>query len=254
MTHSHDTDFEQFSFPHRQIAKRVFKTEEITSTNAVLLTDTKNRFQSGDVLWSLKQSKGRGRFDRVWESREGGLYFSILFEDIPGLSAFYPFVLLCALAIRNALDDRTHEDFFTIRWPNDIYADHHKIAGILIQSQSGGQYSRAVIGMGINLNNPMQHIPNLRTPAISLYELTGHTTAPHNLLRDILDRADRYYRDFIHNRFDLYLPELNCVLYSKDQPLILSEGKHQRIVIPKEFTRDGHLRCEEDGETVILMI
>jgi BirA family transcriptional regulator, biotin operon repressor / biotin---[acetyl-CoA-carboxylase] ligase len=254
MTLPHDSDYEQFSFPHRHIANRVFKTEELTSTNAVLLNDPEKIFQSGDVLWSLKQSKGRGRFDRVWESREGGLCFSILFEDIPALSVFYPFVLLCALAVRNVLADRTHEDFFSIRWPNDIYADHHKIAGLLIQSQSGGQYSRAVIGIGINVNNPMQHIPNLRTPAISLHELTGYTTDPDTLLQDILDRADRYYRDFIHHRFEQYLPELNRVLYSKDQPLILTEGKRQRIVIPGEFTKDGHLMCKEDGETVILMI
>ncbi len=245
---------EIFTYPHRQIAQRVFKTEKITSTNDMLLKDPEKIFHSGDVLWSLTQSKGRGRYNREWNSPQGGLYFSILFEDIPRLGAFYPYVLLCALAIRNILADRTREDFFTIKWPNDVYADHHKIASILIQSQSANQSSRAVIGMGINLNNPMQHIPNLRSPAISLYELTGHPTDPKTFLEDLLDRADTYYRDFIHQRFSHYLPELNRVLYSKDKPLILTEGKHPRIVIPREFTQDGYLLGEEDGETVILMI
>ncbi|MCD6234985.1 MAG: biotin--[acetyl-CoA-carboxylase] ligase [Candidatus Marinimicrobia bacterium] len=247
-------EFKLFTYPHRHIAKRVFKIREITSTNDILLTDPKKMFRSGDVLWSLKQSKGRGRYNRIWNSPEGGLYFSILFEDIPRLSAFYPFVLLCALAIRNVLADRTHEAFFTIKWPNDIYADHHKIAGILIQSQSTSQDSRAVIGMGINLNNPMQHIPNLRTPAISLHELTGHTSAPESFLEDILDLVNTYYRDFIHQRFSCYLPELNRVIYSKDKPLILTEGKRQRIVIPRKFTKDGYLTCEENGEMVVLMV
>jgi biotin-(acetyl-CoA carboxylase) ligase len=108
--------------------------------------------------------------------------------------------------------------------------------------------------MGINLNNPMQHLSNLRSPAISLYELTGNPTEPESFLEDLLDRADAYYRDFIHLRFSHYLPELNRVLYSKDKSLILTEGKHQRIVIPREFTKDGYLKCEEDGETVILMV
>jgi len=254
MTDQSPSDPELFTFPHRQIAKRVFKTREITSTNDVMLKDPEKLFHSGDVLWSLRQSKGRGRYDRVWNSPQGGLYFSILFEDIPRLSAFYPYVLLCALAIRNVLADRTREDFFTIKWPNDVYADYHKIAGILIQSHTAYQGSRAVIGMGINLNNPMQHLSNLRSPAISLYELTGNPTEPESFLEDLLDRADAYYRDFIHRRFSHYLPELNRVLYSKDKPLILTEGKHQRIVIPREFTKDGYLKCEEDGETVILMV
>ncbi|HAE86938.1 TPA: biotin--[acetyl-CoA-carboxylase] ligase [Candidatus Marinimicrobia bacterium] len=253
MTDQSPSNLEIITYPHRQIAKRVFKTIEITSTNDVMLKDPEKIFHSGDVLWSLRQSKGHGRYNRVWNSPQGGLYFSILFEDIPRLGSLYPYVLLCALAIRNVLADRTGEDFFTIKWPNDVYADHHKIAGILIQSQTAYQSSRAVIGMGINLNNPMQHISNLRLPAISLYELTGNPTDPKSFLEDLLDRADAYYRDFIHQRFSHYLPELNRLLYSKDKPMILTEGKHQQIVIPREFTKDGYLRCEEDGETVILM-
>jgi len=172
MTLPHDSDYEQFSFPHRHIANRVFKTEELTSTNAVLLNDPEKIFQSGDVLWSLKQSKGRGRFDRVWESREGGLCFSILFEDIPALSVFYPFVLLCALAVRNVLADRTHEDFFSIRWPNDIYADDKKMGGILISNTISGQdITLSIIGIGLNVNQTVfpEWIPN----PVSVKQLLG---------------------------------------------------------------------------------
>jgi len=249
-----NTEFELLESPRRQIARRIFKTDNITSTNQVLLSDPDKIFRSGDVLWSLEQSEGRGRYDRTWESGKGGLYFSILFEDIPGLTAFYPFVLLFALAIRKTMADKTHEDYFTLKWPNDIYADDHKIAGILVQSLTFKNKSRAVIGAGINVNNAMLTTPNLRTPAVSLMELTGNYTDLSPLLQDILDYSDTLYKEFIHNRFSNYLPEMNRVLYSKDKPFILTEGKKQRIIIPRELTSGGHLLCEEDGETVILMI
>ena len=248
------TSPELLEFPHRHIACRVFKTSKITSTNQVLLSDPDKIFHSGDVLWSLEQSEGRGCYKRIWESGKGGLYFSVLFEEIPNLSAFYPFVLLFALAIRNTLANFTHEDFFSIKWPNDIYADDHKIAGILIQSQTINDKSRAVVGAGINVNNAMLTIPNLRNPAVSLYELTGQDTELDILLQAVMDSADMFYKEFIHNRFSRYLTELNRYLYSKDKPLILTEGKNHRIVIPRRFTDNGYLMCEEDGETVILMI
>ncbi|MDD5583361.1 MAG: biotin--[acetyl-CoA-carboxylase] ligase [Candidatus Marinimicrobia bacterium] len=254
MTHERTENYQFIQVPHRHIAQRIFKVDTLTSTNRILLENPSDTYQSGDVLWSLEQTAGHGRFNRSWFSEKGGLYFSILFEDIPNLSSFYPFVLLCALAIRNTLAKKTTENIFSIKWPNDVYSNHHKIAGILIQSCSLGKVSRAVIGIGININNPIQHLQALHTPAISLCEITGQQEPLEPLLQDILDTINSYYIDFINNRFSLYLPALNRALYSKDMPLLLAETKRQRIVIPKEFTKEGYLLCEENGKTVILMI
>jgi BirA family biotin operon repressor/biotin-[acetyl-CoA-carboxylase] ligase len=240
--------------PHRLIAKRVFKTEETTSTNEIMLKDPNKIFQSGDVLWSLKQNEGRGRYQRTWISNKGGLYFSLLFEDITSLTAFFPFILLIALAIRNNLAEKTHDDFFTIKWPNDIYADHHKIGGILVQSQTILNKTRAVAGVGININNTIQSVRNLRNPAVSLYELTGDETDLNVFFKALLDKTDEYYRDFIHGKFPEYLPILNQHLYSRNEPTIFSIGNSQRIVTPKEFTKDGHIVCDEGGESAIFVM
>ena len=91
----------------------------------------------GTIVFAQSQSQGRGRLGRVWDSPEGGAYFSIILRpkqlaaDIPQLS------LVTGLAAAEGLRQLCHI-YPSIRWPNDVLINQKKLAGILVEAKNGG--------------------------------------------------------------------------------------------------------------------
>ncbi len=138
---------------------RVF--EEVESTNSTLIEMAKNGAEDGRVVVAWKQSGGRGRLGRVFESPEGGIYMSVLlpFDDTMSLTA------KAAVAVKRAIlqetDKRTQ-----IKWVNDIIYNGKKVAGILAQVCD----NHVVMGIGINFCTPVDSFtPEVRSIATSLY-------------------------------------------------------------------------------------
>lgn len=132
---------------HSMFTVEIF--DELPSTNDYLKKHHAN-YNHNSVIMALKQTKGRGRFERVWESTSD-LTFSILFKQS------YPQELIAPLAIMKALE---HYGIDTvIKWPNDILFHEKKIAGILIEKVYEGNTTRCqVVGIGVNICEPPQHL------------------------------------------------------------------------------------------------
>ena len=126
--------------------------EEIDSTNNYL----KNSYQLLDNFTFVTadyQSKGKGRNDRVWESSKGlNITFSILIKDSKLLEVSTILSLMTAVELAKLLD-RYGIDNVSIKWPNDVYVNCKKIAGILLE---GNVPNYVVVGVGLNL------LPELR--------------------------------------------------------------------------------------------
>ncbi len=218
---------------------------EVGSTNSELLEHADD-YEHGTVLCAQRQTAGRGRHQRGWKSQNGGLYFSVLLKDQKDITGIYPFVLLSALAVVRCIHAcATHG--VAIKWPNDIYINHRKVCGILAESSTRGNTSHVVVGIGINVNNKVSHLKDLRHPAVSLSECKEGELNLNELLLRILDELDLLYADFQDNRFAEYLPELNRLLYSKNQEIELIFGGETRLITPIAFTRDAKLQCVEKG-------
>ena len=231
----------------RYLGKSLYHVENIKSTNQYMLEKIGDPFISGDVLAATSQSKGLGRHQRSWLSPAGGLYASILFEEIPPVSSFYPLILLLSLSITEILEKNALINKFSIKWPNDIFFQDKKICGILTQSRTLGEKTDAVIGFGINLNAPFTHQDGLRNPAISLKEITGKNLIIMEILDDILNHFDEMYRQWVLGRFDYYLPILNQKLYGKGKAQTRELNGKSHKIIPIEFTRQGYLRADING-------
>ena len=101
------------------------------------------------------QSAGRGRRGRRWVSSYGSsLYLSLAAQITESTVAAGGLSLAVAIAVAEALQACGLEDA-GLKWPNDIYYQGRKLAGILLDlsGESGGPY-RVVIGVGINLKIP----------------------------------------------------------------------------------------------------
>lgn len=133
---------------------------------------------TGTVVVADRQTRGRGREGRSWLSPAGGLYASILVHEHdlhalgPALSGPAPLLrlpLLAGLAVADMASgwEGAAPLPVAIKWPNDVFLDGRKLAGILCEAKEG----RAVIGFGVNLVDAP--LPT----AATLAELFPHTAA-----------------------------------------------------------------------------
>ncbi|MBU1347668.1 MAG: biotin--[acetyl-CoA-carboxylase] ligase [Alphaproteobacteria bacterium] len=140
--------------------------DEIDSTNA----EARRRAEAGEttIQWIVarRQSAGRGRRGREWNSDTGNLFATLLTltQKSPAEAAQVTF--LAALAVADLLDAFAAPGAVSIKWPNDVLIDGVKACGILVES--GAHTSGALwlaVGIGVNL----AHAPGgTERPATSL--------------------------------------------------------------------------------------
>jgi len=154
--------------------------DSLGSTNAEALA----RVRAGErgPLWitAAVQEAGRGRRGKGWVSPAGNLYSSLLLTDPapPPVAAQLSFV--AALALHDAVAECTPQlgPALKVKWPNDLLLGEAKIAGILIEAESGPPLA-AVIGMGVNC---VSHPPDTPYAATDLASAGGLVT-PDTLVR-----------------------------------------------------------------------
>ena len=177
---------------------RVIGSDEVGSTS----TEAARAAEAGDVgeVWfaSLKQTAGRGRRGRAWETPSGNLAASLMIvpDCDPAIAATLGFA--AGVALSNALaailpagtirqgvdgaDAGAHR--IALKWPNDVLADGAKLAGILLEANKrpDGQHA-VVIGFGVNIVSAPQGLPY---PATSLGEL-GNAVPAETLFSALAD-------------------------------------------------------------------
>ena len=207
-------------------------------------TDSTNNFLKGyrpltpvdvTLVTAEHQSAGRGQAGNSWESeRSQNLLFSLLLTACPVPSdQLFSISEAIALAIRQAIMDEItrhssfdtrHSSPVTVKWPNDIYVDDRKIAGILIENDlQGSSVSRSIIGCGVNVNQDSFRFPTLAPAAsngeklsptpVSLFQLLGHTTERRFVLERIMEHFMHHYADLQRGAFDDIHTRYHAALY-----------------------------------------
>lgn len=151
--------------------ERVHFYDEIDSTNTRALEHAKASSEGLTELFvAERQTAGRGRGNNRWWSDRGSLTWSVLSRPVNAPPATLPQVsLTMGLAICEAVEQFTRGDV-ALKWPNDVYLDGRKVAGILIEL-AGSDRQRLVIGVGLNVNNSVQNAPpEVRERATSLVD------------------------------------------------------------------------------------
>ena len=127
---------------------------ECASTNSVLLERADRGAPAGSVIVTDRQLAGRGSRGRRWiASPDASLTFSLLWRFSGGMERLAGLSLAAGVAVVRALS-AVGAGGVTLKWPNDILFDDGKLGGILVELQSSGDSSLAVIGIGINLQLP----------------------------------------------------------------------------------------------------
>ncbi|MBI4396413.1 MAG: biotin--[acetyl-CoA-carboxylase] ligase [Elusimicrobia bacterium] len=173
----------------------------------------------GTLVVADRQTAGRGRLGRRWESPFGGLWYSLVLHpvlrpgQVPGL------VLVAAMDWVRVIRRETGVPAL-VKWPNDVWVEGRKLAGILTEMSSEiDRIHWVVMGIGLNLNNP----PPRRTvcPAASLSELTGAPVPRQKVLTAWLQVFSKSYKRFLSDGFSAFRVDFDELSIPGENPQVL---------------------------------
>jgi BirA family biotin operon repressor/biotin-[acetyl-CoA-carboxylase] ligase len=138
----------------------------------------------GTLVTATEQSAGRGRQGRVWSAPPGrSLLMSVVLNELDERSPLM--TLAAAVAVCEACDADC-----SIKWPNDVWVDRRKLAGILVEGRP--QEGWAVLGIGLNVVTLEDEFPDeLREIATSLH-IAGSDTTVEQTLDAVIPALDRW--------------------------------------------------------------
>ena len=170
--------------------------EEIDSTNTEVRRLSLKGAEEGLVVTAKKQTAGKGRRGRSWESpADENLYFSILLRPKLAPEKAPMLTLLMAYSVAKALQKININ--IEIKWPNDLVLSKKKICGILTEMElAGNEISHVVIGVGINVNTK-GFSKELKEKATSLYLESGKIQEMEELQKDIMETFWADYEQFV---------------------------------------------------------
>lgn len=186
--------------------------EKIDSTNDYLKEkiDKKN----WEIIMAKEQTAGKGRRGKVWNSNKGGAWFSFCFEGDKYLSKneYGKIPLIAGLAVAKVLKGIEKLNY-EIKWPNDIYVESKKLAGILLE-KSGDFF---IVGIGININNiDFGEFENI---AISLNKISNKIYNIEGIIKQIVLKFKEEYFRFLRGEWKDILLEIKEIDYLKNKEI-----------------------------------
>ncbi len=141
----------------------------------------------GTLVTADEQTAGRGRQGRAWVAPAGkALLMSVVLRDLGGVQAYLP--LAAALAVCEACEQSVPVRC-EIKWPNDVWVERRKLAGILVEGRP--QEGWAVLGIGLNVSTAEGKFPDeLRGLATSLSAASGEPASPGEVLARLLSALE----------------------------------------------------------------
>ncbi len=200
------------------IGKTMHYYPVLDTTMEKMLFHAQRGAREGTVVITDAQTKGRGRLGRTWVSpKDAGIYFSVLLTPRVAPGEVSKITLLTALAIVEALE-HTGDGAFSIKWPNDVFLNDRKIAGILTEIEAEQDLIKfACIGVGINVNAEKSQLP---ATATSLKAEFGKAMPRAELAARVLEALDEYYREvFLRGEFEKKLDDIKQHLRMLGKPV-----------------------------------
>ena len=216
----------------------VFYIEQTLST--MKLAENTAEIAPGTVYFAGMQTAGRGRIPgRVWEgAKNKNLLFTLVLPAAkPGVK---PLPIIVGLGIALYLE-QYHNLHPSIKWPNDIYLNDRKIAGIIIESRKG-LYN---IGIGININQ-IELPENIESSATSLAIEKSNSFILYSELENVLIQLKKALS------MNSWHKEISSRLYNIGKEVVLSigiPGEEKKIKgVVEGLGVSGQLLLRKEGE------
>jgi BirA family biotin operon repressor/biotin-[acetyl-CoA-carboxylase] ligase len=232
-------DIREFNRISPKWARQLHHHEQLVSTNDEARKLAAQGAAHGTVVLAEHQLAGRGRRGAVWASEPGdGLLFSLILRPDSPRKFWSRLALASGLGIVNALR-KEWQIPAEIKWPNDVYIDGRKCAGILVESQDGF----AVVGVGLNVS-----VSPAGEDSTSLSQQLGESLSREEVLAAVLDGLLEESKHCSEN-FSHQIARMRplCCLTGKIVSFRSNQDQIEGLVIG--IGDEGELLVEVDGET-----
>ena len=229
--------------------------DSIDSTNIRAKQEAEQGAESGLLVVADKQTAGRGRRGRGWESPSGiNIYYTLLLKPDFAADCAPMLTLVMALAVAKGIRQTLRRDSeeaakVGIKWPNDIVVDGKKVCGILTEMSMEQSYiQHIVIGVGINVRK--QEFPEeIRDKAAAIDEQCGFRISRSQLIADIMEAFEEDYAIFLQTH-DLkgLRASYAKLLVNQDREVCVLDPKGEYRGIARGINDQGELLVErQDG-------
>jgi BirA family biotin operon repressor/biotin-[acetyl-CoA-carboxylase] ligase len=207
---------------------QLIELDSVDSTNNYAMARIHEGMASdGLVCLAHHQWAGKGQWGRSWMDEPGqNLLMSLVINPSPMiLSQQFLFSAAVALGILDLVRN-FGENHWCVKWPNDIYWNDRKAAGILVENLvQGNNWLYAVTGIGMNLNQ--ESFPDL-PHAVSLKQITSMDYNPVEMARQLVPSIQNRVNT-LRKDPDQILVNYNQSLYKRNQPIALRKGRERVI-------------------------
>jgi len=205
----------------------------------------------GTVIMADDQFAGRGQQESSWISAPGkNLTFSLLLKPtfLPITQQFKLNIVICN-ALKNAVS-RFCQRNIAFKWPNDLYYDHKKLGGILIENMlAGNTYKSSIIGIGINVNQ-LEFSGLLAHKATSISQILQRDVNLVQLLAEICSQIESGYLRLKSGTYADLEEQYLKGLYKYDELALYKQGDETFEARITGVTPHGLLVMEKQGKTV----
>jgi BirA family biotin operon repressor/biotin-[acetyl-CoA-carboxylase] ligase len=193
-------------------SKLLFFKDLPSTNNTAASLIKKDNLQEGTIVYTNYQSAGRGYSGNSWHSENGKnllisliLYPTFIKPEDEFIISMTISLGICDFLLRFVPD-------CTIKWPNDIYVNSDKIAGILIDgSLAGNKIEYVIAGIGLNVNQ--EKFPESLPNPVSLRMLTGKSHDLDGCLKQLAGDLDKRYKQLIAGYSEVIKKEYLSKIY-----------------------------------------
>ena len=238
----------------KTMGQTIYFYEETDTTNNRARELALEGAPEGTLVVAEKQTAGRGRRGKVWESPLGtGIWMSLVLRPQIMPAEASVLTLLCGLATAEAIEAETGLSA-GIKWPNYILINGKKAVGILTEMDCEMSEVHFVIpGIGINVNTA-SFPPEIAEIATSLYLECGKTVSRRRLVHKVLERLEEHYETFLRTgSFAAMLEDYrkHCITLGKEVHVL---GREPFFAEALDITPEGELlvrRADNGKEEVV---
>lgn len=262
----------------KKLGHDIFFFEETDSTNLQAQLAAMHGAADGTLVVAEKQTAGRGRRGRLWDSPAvGNIYFTLLLKPDFAPEAASRLTLLMAYAVKCAVEKYIP---CSIKWPNDIVVEGKKVCGILTELRlEGTAIHHVVIGVGINVAK-QEFAAELADKATSLEEACAKrdvVISRSQIVTDVLKVFEEEYEAYVsackrrqtesgndrniekqqkeiqfpnETEWERFIEKYNASLVNKDREVCVLDPKGEYRGIARGINQAGELLVELPDGTV----
>jgi BirA family biotin operon repressor/biotin-[acetyl-CoA-carboxylase] ligase len=214
----------------------------IESTNTNLMQQMSVGLESGWVCLAEKQTAGRGRRGRTWVSPyAGSVYLSVTQVFQRGAISTEGLSLAVGVLVAETLSKFGVTDI-QLKWPNDIYWQGRKLAGILLElvGDAAGECA-VVVGLGLNVSLPSSAADDIDQAWIDLQSILKAVVSRNELVAELLNSLLPALDSYEVDGFEYYLKRWADLDFLKGSSVSASTGDSEVIGIAQGVSERGAL-------------